>query len=97
MLESTYQGKLIKKIQKLFPGCLVFKNDTSYIQGIPDLTILFPGGFWVLLEVKTSENAAKQPNQDYYVETANDMCFGSFIWPEIEDEVLGEIQQALYS
>lgn len=97
MLESVYQGKLIKKIKKLFPEVLVFKNDTQYIQGIQDLTLLFPGGFWALLEVKTSEDAPKQPNQDYYVELAHNMCYSSFIYPEIEDEVLSEIQQALYS
>lgn len=97
MLEAKYQGDLIKRIKRKWPGCLVFKNDTRYIQGILDLTVLFPGGGWALLEVKVSEDAARQPNQDYYVELANEMFYGSFIWPEIEDEVLDEIQQALYS
>ena len=39
MLESSFQGQLIKELKKKFPGCIVTKNDSSYIQGIPDLTI----------------------------------------------------------
>ena len=40
MLESNFQAQLIKELKKMFPGCIVIKNDSSYIQGIPDLTIL---------------------------------------------------------
>lgn len=94
MNENEYQGLLIKKIKKLFPGCLVFKNDTSYMQGIPDLTVIV-GGRWALLEVKAYEGAPEQPNQPYYVEKANGMSFGAFIYPENEREVLDALQQAL--
>lgn len=41
MLESSFQGQLIKELKKMFPGCIVTKNDSSYIQGIPDLTIFY--------------------------------------------------------
>ena len=40
MLERDFQAKLIRDIKKRFPGCIVLKNDASYIQGFPDLTIL---------------------------------------------------------
>ena len=41
MLESQFQAKLIKELKKLFPGCIVMKSDSGYLQGIPDLLILF--------------------------------------------------------
>ena len=37
MLESQFQSKLIKELKKLFPGCIVMKSDSGYLQGIPDL------------------------------------------------------------
>ena len=43
-LEKDFQAKLIKDIKKLFPGCMVMKTDPTYIQGIPDLLILFKNG-----------------------------------------------------
>lgn len=93
MLESVYQSRLIKKLRRLFPGCIILKNDSSYIQGIPDLTILW-GPYWALLEVKASEDADQQPNQEYYVDLANEMSFGAFIYPENEAEILDALQQA---
>lgn len=93
MLESQYQNKLIKKLQKLFPGCVVLKNDPSYIQGFPDLTIFFHS-YWAVLEVKAYLDAPEQPNQPYWVSSMHEMSFGSFICPETEEGVLYELQQA---
>lgn len=92
MLENKYQANLIKKIKGMYPGCIVMKNDSSYIQGIPDLLVLNEDK-WVSLECKKSSKARHQPNQDYYVERMNDMSFSSFIYPENEEEVLGEIKK----
>lgn len=93
MLESTYQNRLIKKLKALFPDCIVLKNDSSYIQGIPDLTIFF-GPYWATLEVKASYDSPQQPNQEYYVDLMNEMSFSAFIFPENEEEVLAYLQQA---
>lgn len=93
MLESTYQARLIKKLYRMFPGCIVLKNDTDYQQGIPDLTILW-GPHWALLEVKPRKNAPEEPNQGWFVEKADEMSFGSFIYPENEQEVLDDLQHA---
>lgn len=94
LLESTYQARLIKKLSRLFPGCLILKNDTDYIQGIPDLTILW-GGRWAVLEVKASEDSPNRPNQEWYVENLNNMWFAAFIYPENEAEILNALQHAL--
>lgn len=92
MLERGYQGKLIKKLKKLFPGCMVLKNDSSYIQGIPDLIVLY-GNKWAMLECKKAANSKRQPNQSYYVELLNKMSFARFISPNNEEEVINELKQ----
>ena len=94
MLERDYQAKLIKKLHKLFPGCIVLKNDPEYLQGIPDLVILH-GDRWAMLEVKASEDSALRPNQDYYVQKLDGMAFARFIYPSIEREVLDALAKAL--
>ena len=40
MLENKFQANLIKELKERFPGCIVMKNDPTYIQGIPDLLVL---------------------------------------------------------
>ena len=62
-VEREYQAKLIKRIKELLPGCVVMKNDPEYIQGIPDLTVLYHDK-WATLEVKREKNAKHRPNQD---------------------------------
>ena len=58
MLESQFQAKLIKELKKLFPGCIVMKSDSGYLQGIPDLLILF-NDKWAALECKSNTLAQK--------------------------------------
>lgn len=96
MLESNFQANLIKELKNRFPGCIVTKNDADYIQGIPDLLILY-NDKWASLECKRSANAKKQPNQEYYVGRMNEMSFSRFICPENKEEVLNELQQAFQS
>ena len=93
MLESKFQADPIKDIKNMFPGCVVMKNDSSYIQGIPDLLVLY-NDRWASLECKKSEGARKQPNQEYYVEKLDNMSFSRFIYPENKEEVLRELQSA---
>lgn len=95
-LEKDFQAKLIKDIKKLFPGCMVMKTDPTYIQGIPDLLILFKNK-WASLEVKKSMGASKRPNQEYYVDKMNEMSFSKFICPENKEEVLDELRKAFKS
>ena len=95
-LESQYQAKLIQKLCQIFPGCFILKNDSGYMQGVPDLLVLFEDK-WAMLEVKESPTAAEQPNQRYYVEKLDSMSFAAFIYPENEEDVLYDLQQAFYT
>ena len=95
-LESKFQKELIDELKELFPGCVVLKNDSSYIQGFPDLTILF-NNKWAVLEVKRTSNAKKQPNQEHYVLQLDAMSFSRFVYPENKEEVLRELQLAFES
>ena len=89
-LESKFQKELMDEIRELYPGCMILKNDSGYIQGIPDWTILYKDK-WAVLECKKEKNAKKQPNQPYYVETLDEMSFSRFVYPENKDEVVGEL------
>ena len=93
MKENKFQAHLIDELKERFPGCIVLKNDSSYIQGIPDLSVFYKNN-WAMLECKKSDNEEHQPNQDYYIERANEMSFARFIYPENRQEVLDELQQA---
>lgn len=93
MLESKFQADLKKELEMIFPGCIVTKLDSSYIQGIPDLLVLWKDK-WAVLECKKDRKAKKQPNQEYYVGRMNNMSFSKFIYPENKEEVLHELQQA---
>lgn len=95
-LERDFQRELIKDLEKRFPGSIVTKLDSSHIQGIPDLLILYKDR-WATLECKRNKNASRQPNQKLYVNKMNDMSFSRFIYPENREEVLGELQQAFKS
>ena len=92
MLENKFQSNLIKEIETRFPGCVVMKNDASYRQGFPDITVFYKDK-WASLEVKKSRAAHHHPNQDYWVSMLNAMSYANFIYPENKEEILDEIQR----
>jgi hypothetical protein len=94
--ESDFQGNLIKDLKKRFPGCIVIKNDPTYIQGIPDLTIFYKR-HWATLECKKTQKAHHQPNQEYYVKLMNDMSYSAFIFPENKEVILNELERTFKS
>lgn len=96
MKESQFQSQLIKKLKKIFPGCVVLKNDAEYIQGFPDLTIFYKDR-WAVLECKCSDSSSHQPNQDFYISLLDGMSFGRFVSPENEKEVLRDLQSTFGS
>jgi hypothetical protein len=96
MLENKFQANLIKELKKRFEGCIIMKNDSSYMQGVPDLLILYKDK-WATLECKKNARASKQPNQEYYVGRMNEMSFSRFIFPENKEEVLSDLQKTFES
>ena len=95
-LERIFQSELIKELKALFPGCIILKNDPTYIQGIPDLLILFEDK-WAALEVKKSITASHRPNQEFYVNKMGRMSYANFIYPENKEVVLNELQETFFS
>ena len=99
MLEKDFQSKVIRKIKDIFPGCFVLKCDGSNTpQGFPDILIIYENK-WAVLEFKKSEKEryskdGPRPNQEYYISRLGKMSFAKFIYPENEEEVLDELQQA---
>ena len=92
-LERDFQSSLIQELKKRFKGCFVMKLDPNYIQGIPDLLVLYQDR-WAVLECKRRENAIRRPNQEYYVHRLNEMSFARFVCPENKEAVLFELEQA---
>ena len=91
-LESKFQKDLMDEIKDRYPGCIILKNDSGYIQGFPDWTILYKDK-WAVLEAKRNDKASHQPNQEYYVDKLNSMSFSRFVYPENKEQVLEELRQ----
>lgn len=91
--ERQFQASLKKELKERFPNCIVTKLDPNDIQGIPDLLILWKDK-WATLECKRSESAGHRPNQEYYVNTMNQMSYSAFIFPENKERILNEMEQA---
>lgn len=96
MLESEFQSSVIRELKLRFPDCFVLKNDANYIQGVPDLIILYKDK-WAMLECKRSKTASVRPNQLYYVDMFNSMSFSRIIFPENREEVFNELESAFKS
>lgn len=93
MKENEFQKIVKVELMKRFPDCIILKNDSSYIQGIPDLTIFYKN-HWATLECKRSKYAKRRPNQEYYVTKMNDMSFSAIIYPENMEEVLNDMERS---
>ncbi len=94
--ENEFQAQLIKDVKNLLPGCYVLKNDPNYIQGFPDLLVLYRDK-WAALECKRSKDARRRPNQEFYISSLRNMSYASFVYPENREEVLNELQRSLES
>ena len=94
--ESAFQAEVIYALKETFPGCVVMKTDANYIQGFPDLLLLY-NNQWAALECKRASNSSHRPTQDYYVKKLNSMSYARFIHPDNKKEVLDELQQTFGS
>ena len=93
VMERNCQRDLIKEIKHRFKGSIVCKLDANYIQGIPDLLILYKDR-WANLECIRNAHAPHRPNQDYYVSLMDKMSFSRFIFPENKERILNELEQS---
>lgn len=96
MKESKFQSDLIKELKTRFPDSIVLKNDATYCQGIPDLTIFYKNR-WATLECKKDEKSSVRPNQKYYVDKMKEMSFSAFICPQNKEEVINELERSFKS
>lgn len=90
--ESKFERNIVQKLLDLYPGAIILKTHPNYIQGFPDRLALV-GDSWFAFELKRSERAIHQPNQDYYIELLRNMSYANFVYPENEQEFLYEIQR----
>lgn len=93
MRESKFQRQVRDDLRNMFPGCIVLKNDSSYMQGIPDYLLLW-GPHWAALEIKRDAKAGFQPNQEHYVSQMDSMSFAAVIFPENKEQVYDGLQHA---
>lgn len=91
-VETPFQAKLIQELRSIFPGCVILKNDANYLQGVPDLIILWYK-YYALLECKSEAEARRQPNQPYYIQLLNEWSFAAFIHPGNKEQVLDALQR----
>lgn len=93
--ESVFVRDVVRPdLNRVFPGGMLIKQDpnTSF-QGIQDYIFLYEDK-WAALETKAKPSAARQPNQEHYVERMNEMSFSAFVNPNNWQEVLDGLQEA---
>ncbi len=95
-LESAFQNDtVIKAIKQRIPDTLILKNDPTYLQGVPDLTVIH-GSRCAMLEVKRDAKASRRPNQEYYIQYIRERGgFASFVHPDNLDQVLDDMSAFL--
>lgn len=93
--EGKFKTHFIARLRELFPGCYILKNDAEYLQGIPDLLLLWEER-WAIFEVKRKPPTSSrdfEPNQEWYLEDLDRMSFAACVFPENEEEVLDALQR----
>lgn len=91
--EGRFKDDLNRELLSRFPGCYILKNDPSYLQGVPDILVIW-NDRWAMLEAKRASGAARQQNQDYYINLFNEKSFAAFIHPGNMEEVLDGLESA---
>lgn len=93
MKENDFQKNLIDELEERFPGIVIIKNDPSFRNGFPDLTLLYLNK-WAVLECKRNESSTYRPLQEVYIDILNDMSFARTIYQENKESVLNELEQS---
>ena len=93
-LARDFQRTLVARLQDEL-GAIVLKNDSALRQGVPDLTVLLPGGKVALLEVKRKAPTRHdyRPNQEWYLERLRGMeHYTATIHPGNVEEILDALR-----
>lgn len=89
--ESRLQTKIISFLKA--NGYYVIK--TSAIPGVPvgcpDI-IALKNGYYIVLEVKASQNAPKQPLQQFTIDLLANGGYAKFVYPENWDIIQAELE-----
>jgi len=89
-VEQRLQSKIIAWLKA--NGCYVIK--TSAIPGVPvgcPDVIALKDGYYIVLEIKASQNALKQPLQQYTIDLLAKKGFAYFVYPENWPEIQGRL------
>lgn len=89
--ESRFQTQYQNMLEREFPGLIIVKVQTGYIQGFTDRLLLYADK-WAALEFKRSADEVPQVNQPYWVDRLNRMSYAAFVYPENGREVLRDLQ-----
>ena len=93
MGETLFKRESLKRLETILPGCIILRGDSRYLQGIPDIVVLYRAN-WAALEYKDHLNAPYQPNQEYYLERMGNMSFAAMVCPENEEAVFYDLQRS---
>lgn len=89
--EQRLQTKIITWLKQ--NGFYVIKTSAIYgvPAGCPDIIALKKGKY-IALEVKASQNASKQPLQQFTIDLLGKDGFAMFVWPEKWPEIQVELE-----
>lgn len=93
-LESEFKPQFHSNLERLFPGCVLLKQDAEFTQGIPDTLMLFEH-MWAAFEVKRKMPTSLsdfRPNQPWWLARLNEMSYAACVYPENEQEVLNDLE-----
>ena len=92
-LETIFKKRFIAQIRLRLCGVdLDFIHTQPNNRSMPDTLILGPL-YWAALEFKRSEDADRQPNQEYHVDRLMERGYASFVYPENVEEVLDDLER----
>lgn len=93
-LESDFKPQFHDRLEYLFPGCVLLKQDAELQQGIPDTLMLYKD-MWAAFEVKRRQPRSMrdfQPNQPWWLERLNSMSYAACVYPENVEEVIHDLE-----
>lgn len=93
MKESAFKTQFIKdfegEMQQLGIQVEIYQNKSQRRSTLD--TIFLGPGCWAMLDFKDDENARQQPNQEFYVQKLNEMCYASFVYPQNAEKVMEDM------